>query len=87
MPPDYIAKMLDTAVSLGISFFALWVISKKLWASQEEHLSTHKERINTLEAHSEACDRDRTELHRKHADLQTDVIDKLTKLIENQKEK
>ena len=82
MPPEIFTSLLENAPSLGISLFALWIVSKKLWRSQEDHLAAHKERVQALETHTEECDKDREQLHKMHADLQADVIDKLTALID-----
>lgn len=83
MPPEIITKIIENAPSLGISLFALWVVSKKLWKSNEEHLEAYKERVKALEKHADDCNQDREELHKKHAELQTNVIDKLTALVDS----
>lgn len=82
MNSDIFSNLLETAPSLGISLFALWVVSKKLWTAQEQHLNAYRDRIKALEKHTDDCNRDREELHKQHAALQSEVIGKLAELVE-----
>ena len=83
MPPELMTKAIETAPSVGLGFFLLWVVSNKLCKSQEAHMDLYKDRVNALEKHAEDCDKDREILHNKHAALQANVIDKLSEIVKN----
>lgn len=83
-PTSIFETFLETTPTLAICLFAIHQITKKLWSTQDDLVNSHKDRIEALEKHTEECDKDRVELHRKHERLQNEVVDTLTKLIKKE---
>ena len=82
MESSLVEKLVEVSPVLGISVAALWIIGKRLFKAQDDHLESQRDRIRALEKSSVKCEDDRKTLHQSHVNLQKDVIDTLAKFVQ-----
>lgn len=85
----FIIKLLETSPIIAISAVVVHQISKRLFKSQDDLNKANSDRISALERHQidsakrhDECERDRAKLHEDHKELQQEVINRLSALLE-----